>query len=234
MKLIRHVFLSSIGKKYIMAVTGLFLFLFVAGHMIGNLQIFLGAEPINRYAHFLQSLGELLWVIRLSLLGIIALHIWSAIALALENRAARPVAYATRDGYAASYASRTMILSGFIIAAFVVYHLLHYTVKAPVSLTGQDFHTLPLYTLHSGTKVPDVYRMMIVGFSQPVVAIFYIIAVSLLSFHLGHGVAALFQSLGFKSQAWTPVIEKFGTIAAWVLVIGYASIPASVLFGLVK
>lgn len=235
MKLIQRLFQTTIGRKFIMGATGLCLFLFVIGHLIGNLQIFLGPEAINRYAHFLQSLGELLWVIRFSLLAILALHIWSAIVLTIENRKARPVAYATPDGYAASYASRTMLLSGIIIALFVVYHLLHYTVKAPpaLNLTGKDFTDLHT-TLKSGPVVPDVYQMMITGFSHPLVAGFYLLGTTLLSFHLGHGIGALFQSLGLKNKVWGPLIDQGGIAVAWFLALGYAAIPLSVLLGLVK
>ncbi len=232
MNILRHLFQSSIGKKYLMAGSGLVLFGFVAGHMVGNLQIFLGPEALNRYAHFLQSLGELLWVVRFSLLAMLGLHIWSAVMLTIENRRARPLTYEGGGSYAASVASRTMIYTGLIIAAFVVYHLLHFTVRAPVDLTPQDLATMKT-TLH-GQEVHDVYRMVIVGFQQPVVAAFYIVAVTLLSFHLGHGVAAMFQSLGLKNRAWNPAIQMFGTAASWVLAVGYVSIPAAVWLGLIK
>jgi len=214
-----------------MAVTGVGLFLFVAGHMVGNLQIFLGPEAINRYAHFLQGLGDLLWVARLGLLALLALHIWSAVTLTLANRSARPVGYQQAQFPAASYASRTMIWSGLVIAAFVVFHLLHYTVQAPgVNLTGQDFHTFET-TLKNGTVCHDVFKMMVVGFANPVVAGFYLVAVSLLCLHLGHGVGAMFQSLGLKNEVWGPRLDRFATAAAWVLVAGYASIPVAILLG---
>src|ERR1041385_8884127 len=121
MKFITNIFGSSLGKKYVMAVTGLVLFLFVIGHLVGNLQIFLGPEAINRYGHFLQGNIELLWPVRIALLAMVGLHIWSAIKLSAENRAARPVAYANWDPTAASYASRTMLMSGLIIFAFIIY-----------------------------------------------------------------------------------------------------------------
>lgn len=234
MKLLRRLFVSSLGKKFIMAVTGACLFLFVAGHMVGNLQFLLGAEPINRYAHFLQGLGELLWVVRLALVTIVGLHIWSAVALTLENRAARPVAYDQATLAAATYASRTMIWSGFIIAAFIIFHLLHYTVKTQgVNLTGKDFTTFHT-TLVDGTACHDVHKMMVAGFSHPLVSGFYVLAVGLLCLHLSHGISALFQSLGLKDQTWGPIIDRFSMGASWVLFLGYAAIPTSVLLGLVK
>src|ERR1051325_6016659 len=123
MKVITNIFASSLGKKYIMAVSGLVLFLFVVGHLAGNLQIFLGAEAINRYGHFLQSNPELIWPARLFLLLMIALHIWSAIKLPAENQARRPIGYGKSKPVGSSYASRTMLMSGLIIFAFIIYHL---------------------------------------------------------------------------------------------------------------
>src|SRR5580765_4604792 len=115
MNIVSNIFSSSLGKKYIMAVTGLVMFLFVVGHLAGNLQIFLGPEAINRYGHFLQSNPELIWPARLFLLLMIALHIWSAIRLSAENKAARPIGYGECKPVGSSYASRTMLMSGIII-----------------------------------------------------------------------------------------------------------------------
>src|SRR2546421_8481706 len=129
MNVITHIFKSSLGKKYVMAVSGFVLFVFVVGHLAGNLQIFLGREAINRYGHFLQSNPELIWPARLGLLLMVALHIWSAIKLSAENKAARPEGYAVYKPVGSSYASRTMLMSGVIIFIFIVYHLLHFTVQ---------------------------------------------------------------------------------------------------------
>ncbi len=122
---------SSLGKKYLMALSGCALFLFVIAHLLGNLQIFLGPEALNRYGHFLQTTPELLWPARLGLMALVVVHIVCAVKLTAENRAARPVPYAQHEIVAASYASRTMMMSGLILAAFIVYHLLHFTVMAP-------------------------------------------------------------------------------------------------------
>src|SRR5271170_5813303 len=136
----RNLFCSSLGKKYLMAGTGLLLILFVIGHMAGNLQIFLGPEAINRYGHFLQSNVEILWPVRIGLLGVVLVHIWSATTLTMANRAARPVAYQQWEPTAASYASSTMMVSGVIVAVFIVYHLLHFTAMVQaVNLTHQNF-----------------------------------------------------------------------------------------------
>ncbi len=216
---------SSVGKKFIMAITGAILFLFVFGHMVGNLQVFIGPESLNRYGTFLHSVGELLWVVRLALLAAVALHIWAAVALTIENRAARPQPYAQQELVAASYASRTMIWSGLIIAAFVIYHLLHFTADVQaINLTGRDFHTL-----YDEEGRHDVFAMVILGFENPVVSIFYIFAMFLLFLHLGHGVSAMFQSLGWKNPSYAPLIAKFAVVVSWLIFLGYISIPISVL-----
>src|SRR6267142_304659 len=140
MKVMTHIFGSSLGKKFIMAVSGLVLFLFVIAHLAGNLQIFLGPEAINRYGHFLQSNPELLWPARLFLLLMLALHIWAAATLTIQNRAARPMAYAHYQPVGSSYASRTMLMSGVIVFVFVVYHILHFTVQVSyLNFTGRSF-----------------------------------------------------------------------------------------------
>jgi len=220
---------STVGKKYLMAVSGAGLFLFVTGHMIGNLQLFLGPEALNRYAHFLQSLGEILWVIRLGLLALIAVHIWSALALTLENKAARPVEYSHGSPpFAASLASRTMLIGGIIVALFVVYHLLHYTVcVTAVNFTGIDFaHLTDPETGHH-----DVYAMVLYGFKVWYVSLFYLLAVGFLCLHLSHGASAMFQSLGLRNHAWWPVISKGAVIWSVALFLGYAAVPGAILLG---
>lgn len=220
-----RLFTSTLGRKFIMAFSGGALLLFVVGHMVGNLQFFLGAEAINRYGHFLQSNVELLWPVRFCLLAMVVLHIWSAASLTRENRAARPVQYADWRPNSASYASRTMVMSGLIIAAFIIYHLLHYTVMVKaINLTGQDFH--PFMDIEGRH---DIHLMMIVGFSQPFVSLFYVVAVGLLCLHLSHGVGALFQSLGLKNHNYRAIIDRAGIAVALVLFLGYVSIPISIL-----
>ena len=239
MNIVTNLFKSSLGKKFIMAISGAALFLFVVGHLLGNLQIFLGPEAINRYGRFLQTNKEILWPVRIGLLGMVALHIWSAVKLSAENKAARPIGYADNPvPVAASYASRTMLMSGLIIAAFVVYHLLHFTLKVPeVNLVKEpsvrDFKTLIVYGpgLHPIEQGQDIYRMMIVGFRVPFVSGFYILAMALLCLHLSHGVSATFQSLGLKNQVYGPLIDRFAKTVAWVIFLGYISIPIAVLLG---
>ncbi len=226
MNIIQNLFTSSLGKKYLMALTGLALFFFVIGHMVGNLQIFAGRETLNAYAHFLKSKPLLLWGARLGLLACVAIHIWTAIRLTQENRAARPVQYAKAKPYAASYASRTMIWSGLIIAVFIVYHLLHFT----VGVTHPEHFKLVDANGHH-----DVYGMVVKGFQSPLVSGFYVLAMGLLCLHLSHGVSALFQSLGLKNKAYGPLIDKFAYVSAWVIFLGNISMPLAVLlFGLGK
>lgn len=230
MNVVAGFFKSSLGKKYVMAITGMGLFVFVVGHMLGNLQIFLGPESINRYGSFLQSLGELLWAARIGLIVLVLLHIWSAVKLSAENKAARPVSYGDYKPVGSSYASRTMLMSGLIIAAFIIYHLLHFTVQTPaINGAGRDF-----VQLHDEKGRHDVYRMMVMGFSVWYVSLFYIIAMVLLSLHLSHGVSAMFQSLGLKNRSWKPFIDGFAKFIAIALLIGYCSIPIAVLLGIVK
>jgi succinate dehydrogenase / fumarate reductase cytochrome b subunit len=225
---LRNLFCSSLGKKYIMSITGFALVGFVIAHMVGNLQVFLGAEAINRYGYFLQSNVELLWPARISLLAIVLLHIWSASRLSIENRAARPVAYGDWNPTVASYASRTMLMSGLIIAAFVIYHILHFTVmNSAVNLQHVDFAHDPQFVDKEGRH--DIYRMMIVGFRNPYVALFYVIGVGLLCLHLSHGVSAMFQSLGWKKRSYARLLDNAAKIVAWALFIGYISIPVSIL-----
>lgn len=229
MNLITGLFKTSIGKKLIMAVTGGGLFLFVIGHMIGNLQIFLGPEHINAYGHFLQNSPEILWPARIGLLTFVLLHIWSAVALSLENKAARPVGYLNSPTpVAASYQSRVMAMTGLIVASFIIYHLLHFTAQvAAVNFTGQDFH--PLADSHGRHHV---YNMMVIGFSSKLASSFYILGMALLCLHLNHGVNAMFQSLGLKNAAYGKLIERFALISSGVIFVGNCSIPLAVLAGL--
>jgi succinate dehydrogenase / fumarate reductase cytochrome b subunit len=203
--LVRHLFCSSLGKKYLMAGSGAVLVLFVLGHLAGNLQIFLGPEAINRYGHFLQSNVELLWPVRIALLAIIAIHIWSASKLTLENRAARPAAY----------------------------EQLHFTVMVKaVNLTGKDFDAKPEFFDAQGRH--DVYKMMVSGFQQPLVSAFYLIGVGLLCLHLSHGLSAMFQSLGWKKHSYGECLDRGAKWVAALIFLGYSSIPVTILLGCIK
>ena len=227
MNIIVHLLKSSLGKKYIMAISGGALLLFVVAHLLGNLQFFLGPEVLNRYGHFLQANKEILWPARLGLLAMAALHLWAAVKLSAENKAARPVPYTDWNPTVASYASRTMLMSGLIIAAFVIYHLLHFTVQMKsINFTGQDFNGF-----QDAQGRHDIYRMMVAGFSCPLVSGFYVLAMALLCLHLSHGVGAMFQSVGWKNEVYGPWIDRCGKLLAGLIFLGYASIPIAVLLG---
>ena len=232
MNLLQQLWRSSLGKKYAMALTGLALFGFVIGHLLGNLQVFGSPDLINSYAHFLKSKPGLLWGARLGLLACVGIHILAAVQLTLANRAARPVAYAGGSAYGSTWASRYMVVSGFVILAFVIYHLLHFTALQPGINGVGDFSKLK--TTLGGETVPDVYAMMILGFQVPWVALFYLVAQALLFVHLGHGLASHFQSLGLRNHVWWPRIALFAKVASVLIFLGYASIPVAVMAGLGK
>ncbi|MED5454360.1 MAG: succinate dehydrogenase cytochrome b subunit [Verrucomicrobiota bacterium] len=262
MSLISNIFGTSLGRKYLMALSGAGLFGFVVVHMLGNLTIFAGPAAINQYAAKLHSMGPLLWVARLGLLTMAAVHIWSAIKLASENKHARQVQYEgavqpvdtyRKNKIISRYAARTMIYSGLIIAAFAFYHLAHYTWKVPqINGTDSDFETFYVYEKDMGkdqiafeTPLPkglgkegenavDVYRMVTTGFGVWWISIFYIISVGLLCIHLSHGLNAMFQSLGFKSKPSEKLINRFAYTSAWLLFLGYVSVPISIMLGFVK
>jgi succinate dehydrogenase / fumarate reductase cytochrome b subunit len=225
MNAVSQIFKSTLGRKYLMAISGMVLVLFIIGHLAGNLQIFLGREAVNSYAAFLKSKPSLLWGARIGLLLMVGLHITVAVKLALENRAARPVRYEIPTAYRASYASRTMLWSGVIIAAFVIYHLLHFT----AGLVLADY-----YQLKDSLGRHDVYGMMVRGFQLPLVSGFYVLAMALLSLHLSHGVSSLFQSLGLKDRTYGPLMDRAALIFAWLVFLGYISIPLAVLFGWIQ
>lgn len=226
MNLLQRIWSSSLGKKYLMAISGAALFAFVIGHLLGNLQVFGPPELINAYAHFLKSKPGLLWGARFGLLAMVALHIASAVTLAQMNKAARPEPYAGKSAYGSTPQSRYMLVSGLVILAFVLYHLAHFTALLPGINGVGDFKSLKA-DLH-GEQVADVYAMMVLGFQVWWVVAFYFVAQGLLFMHLGHGLAAMFQSLGFRNHVWWPRVECFAKVASIAIFIGYAIIPLAI------
>ena len=203
-----------------MALTGLVLAGFVLGHMTGNLLMFKGPEAINGYAAWLHANKGLLWGARTVLIISVFAHIWVGIQLTLENRAARaggPDVDATRR---ATIASRTMPYSGVVILGFVVFHLLHFTLKM-VALGDVSFGD-------------DVYKMVVAGFSSKAVAVFYIISMLLLCLHLSHGVSSVFQTLGLRNERWRSRLDGLALAYAWIIALGFISIPLAVLTGCLK
>lgn len=224
MNLLARAYRSSLGKKYIMAITGLLLFLFVIVHMVGNLQVYIGRDAVNTYAALLKSKPALLWAARAGLFIIAVLHISSALQLAAENRAARPQPYA-KGKPIATYAARTILISGLIVLAFIVYHLMHFT----FGVTNPEF-----MQMHDGLSRHDVYGMIVNAFRNPWVSVFYIISMGLLCLHLSHGVSSIFQSLGIRRRSTLAAFNRFAQISAIVIFIGNCSIPISILAGVVK
>ena len=224
MNLLASLFQSSIGKKLLMAFTGLVLFGFATGHLVGNLQIFLPPEKINAYGHMLESLGAGLWLIRLFLLACLIVHVWIAIVLTQENRAARPVGYSVDHVNRATLASRVMARTGLVVLAFLVYHLLDFTFRVQHPEWGE--HT---FRLASGALVRDVHAMMVQGFSRPGISFFYVLAVGLLSYHLCHGIVSMVQTLGLKNEKWTGGLERFALAYCWLYFLLNAAIPLAIL-----
>jgi succinate dehydrogenase / fumarate reductase cytochrome b subunit len=216
---------APIGKKAVMAVTGVILFGYVVGHLLGNLQIY-SSDPnqINRYAAFLHNPANVipLWAVRAFLMVAVVLHVTAAFQLWAQNRAARPVGYYKKDDVPASYAARTMKWSGIIVGAFIIFHVLHLTVGAVV----------PIQEI--GPNEPNVRANVISGFQNPAISGFYILAMILLCMHLYHGLWSMFQSVGLGHARYSPAIKKAAAVVAIVIGIGNCSIPISVMTGLVK
>jgi succinate dehydrogenase / fumarate reductase, cytochrome b subunit len=209
---------SAIGKKAVMAVTGVVLCGFVLVHMLGNLQVFAGPEQLNHYAATLKASAPVLWGARIVLLASVFLHILSAFQLWSLKRAARPIAYVKKEAIASTYAAQTMMLSGPIVLAFIIFHLLHFT-------TGQA---------HPNFIEGDVYHNVIVGFSNPFAALFYIIANVLLAFHLYHGAWSMFQSLGINHPKYTPKLRLGAQLFGFLIGAGNVAMPLAVLAGVIR
>jgi succinate dehydrogenase / fumarate reductase, cytochrome b subunit len=206
---------TSIGKKAVMAVTGVILFGFLIAHMAGNLQFFLGPDALNDYAVKLREIPAALWSLRIALVVAVILHIIASIQLVRLQGAARPVSYAKKQSVGSTYASRTMYWSGPIIAAFGIYHLMHLT----WGISGLPFEEL------------RPYENLVAGFSKPAVSLAYIVAMVLLGMHLYHGIWSLFQSLGFAHPRYTPRLKAFAKVFTILLVLGFISVPLAILAG---
>jgi|HubBroStandDraft_6_1064221.scaffolds.fasta_scaffold109854_2 succinate dehydrogenase / fumarate reductase cytochrome b subunit len=216
---------SSIGKKYVVAVTALFLILYVLGHLVGNLQIYMGPDRINAYAKFLHDLGPILWAVRVVLIAAFVTHIVATIQLAQENRLAKPQKYAVAGYQRSTTASRTMLISGLIVLCFVIYHLLQFTVQ----VTDREFREV-----HDSLGRHDVYRMLILGFRNPFVSLFYIVGLFLLTTHLSHGFASVVQTLGINNRKIANFVSSGGQTLAWVVFAGYISIPVTIFLGIIR
>lgn len=211
---------STVGRKVVMAVTGIILFGFVFIHMVGNLQAYMGPEALNHYGAFLRTLvhGWALWAFRIVLLVSVALHIWAATALTIDNLKARGVGYRERTWIDSTYASRTMVWSGPILALFVVYHILHFT-------TGQ---------VHPSFVEGDVYHNFVAGFRVVPVSIFYIVAMLALGYHLYHGFWSMLQTLGLSHPRYNPLRHFCSALFTFAIVGVNISFPIAVMAGIIR
>ncbi|MFZ9935954.1 MAG: succinate dehydrogenase cytochrome b subunit [Luteolibacter sp.] len=218
---------SSIGKKLVVALTGLFLLLFLLGHLIGNLVVFMGPEPFNAYAYFLHHMGHGagIWAFRIVMLVMLGAHIAATIALTRQNKAARK-SYEFQNTIQASVSSRYMILTGLTILAFFVYHILHFTARV-----GNEYDNPALYTyMLDGKEVHNAWKMVIDGFSVWYVSAFYVIAMTFLASHLVHGFQAVFQTLGLRSKKSAPALKQISIAYTLFIWLGFISIPVAINF----
>lgn len=213
---------SSIGLKFLMAVSGLIMVGFLITHMAGNMLFFGGAEAIDSYAESLRNLGPLLWVLRLGLLGAVALHIFAGVRLAALARSARPEGYGRRQNFETTLAARTMLLSGLLVLFFILYHLAHFTFR----MTNTS--------LFESMGPFEVHRMLVESFQSPYVSLFYVAAIVCLMFHLNHGIGSLCQTLGLNHSKYNKYIGRLSLTLSFVLGVGFISLPLSVLLGLVR
>jgi succinate dehydrogenase / fumarate reductase cytochrome b subunit len=236
---------SSLGAKYVMALTGIGLIGFVVAHMLGNLLIYLGPDALNSYAKALKDRPALLWTARTGLLTIFLVHLVLGIRLWLQNRQARGVRYVHEDTVQASWASRNMLLTGLVLLAFIIFHLAHFTFGVVTTYSPKAGEQVSYLDLReTGPADParsqsddggrhDVYKMVVVGFSIPWVTITYVVAQVFLWLHLWHGASSWFQSLGINHPAYNPLIRAVGPVLATAVLIGNCSIPLAVLSGLI-
>lgn len=217
---------SSVGAKYIMALTGLGLMIFVIAHMSGNLLIYGGKDALNSYAHGLTEHPVLLWSARGGLLAIFLIHLMMAFRLTQEDQAARPIRYVHESTIQASWASRHMLLTGFVILGFVIYHLMHFTFG--VAVDPSNFKSaLP----QDPKQHADVAGMVVAGFRIPIIAITYIICQIFLGLHLWHGGSSWLQHLGLNGRGYDKVINNLGAVIGLLVVLGNCSIPLVILMG---
>jgi succinate dehydrogenase / fumarate reductase cytochrome b subunit len=213
---------DSIGRKAVVAVTGLCMVLFVVVHLLGNSTIFAGPDGINAYAEKLHGLGPFVWAFRLVMLGLLGIHVIFAILLTLENRAANPGKYAVKKMLKANFASETMIWTGLLLLAFLVYHLLQFTARVtPDIVLGND----------AKNRV-DVFTMVLTSFRITPIALVYVAAMVTLFLHLSHGIQSIFQSIGLNNDKTMPQFSVLGKLLSALFLIGYSAIPVLILAGI--
>lgn len=216
---------STIGKKYVMAVTGLIWFGYLIVHLWGNLKVYAGPQFLNEYGGFLRTVGDpffgnsqLLWVARIILIPAFVIHMWAAIQLTTRDQSSRPRRYNVRKNLESSFASRTMIWGGLFILLFLIYHLLDFTFG----------------TLNPNFVEGDIYHNVVASFRVWPVVVFYVLAMLAVGLHLFHGIWSLFQTLGWNNARSTRIIRNIATVSALLLTVGNISIPVAVLSGMVR
>ena len=219
MNRISRFYRTAIGKKFVMAVTGLAGIVFVLGHMAGNLLVFAGPDEMNAYAHFLQSTGELLWIMRIGLIAAVVLHVVAAVQLTRQNRAARPDGYVKREPQVSTWAARTMRWGGALLLVFIVLHILHFT-------TGD-------WRPSGSFSETDVYANVVLSFRIWWVTLFYVVAMIALGFHLYHGAWSSVRSIGLSQPSPKPLHRTIALGIAVVLWIGFTAVPIAVFLGLI-
>jgi succinate dehydrogenase / fumarate reductase cytochrome b subunit len=222
MRRVISLYRTSVGKKFYMAVSGAILIGFLVAHMVGNLKMYMGPEAFNHYAEFLREVGEPilprmvgLWIFRVVLLGCVGLHMLSAWQVYTQSRSARGGKYAKEESLSFSYASRTMRWGGVIIAAFVIYHILHFT-------TGQ---ALPQF------EHGEAYANVVYGFQSPLVVGFYVVTLVMVTFHVYHGVWSAFQTVGANHPKYNPFRRPLAMVLALLLLFGFLTVPVGVMAG---
>jgi len=225
MQLVARFWGSALGKKLVMAITGLLMVGFVVVHMAGNLQVFVGAEKLNAYADLLHGpLAEVVWIARVVLLGAVALHVTAAVQLTRQAQAARPSGYARRTPQVSTFASRTIRWGGALLLVFIVLHILHFTTRTlfPADLQDQSVKIFSLVTDEG------------LGFRNPLVAGFYVLSMAGLGLHLFHGVWSSPRTLGLAPATNDPIKRRLALGLAVVVAVGFAAVPLAIFLGLVK
>jgi succinate dehydrogenase / fumarate reductase cytochrome b subunit len=209
---------TSVGKKGVMAVSGAALFLFLIGHLLGNIQIFFGPEHLNNYAAFLKSTGEILWLLRIGTAACAALHVVTSVQITIANLKARPEPYACKRNIETTVAARTMIYTGAMVGLYIAYHLMMFT----------------FLTTGPGYSDTDVYRNVVLSFQVPAIAAVYVAAMALLGMHLWHAAWSMTHTLGLSAPGYHPLRRIVGPAVAVAVTVGYISIPLAILLGVVR
>lgn len=223
-----HLTQSTVGRKILMAVTGLLLVGFITVHLLGNLSIFAGPDGINAYAVKLHSLGALVWVFRLIMLALFAVHIYFGITLSMENRTATPTNYALKKRTKTTFSGESMLYTGGILLAFLIYHLLHFTLQ--VTNPAISAQNLPL----DAAMRPDVYSMVILSFQKVFISLVYIIGMIALFLHLTHGLSSFVQTFGWNNGPSLEKVSVGGKLVAVCFLLAYVAIPVLILARFVK